>query len=150
MDCAKTPLDKAFDNLKKFEVYCASDLIVSQYKGRGLKNQFKGQRKKLRADVMKELHLDPKISEKEGVEKVFEKLAKAEIALDDYTGHLKMPVGRQLVQEVATLRDELPKTANMVGERAPKRARTAYASGPEAPAAAGGSGDFVDLTQEDD
>jgi hypothetical protein len=153
MERADTPLDKAFKDLKGYEVYRASDLVASQTMGRDLKQQFKEERKRLRAAVMRELHLDPEISEVGEVQAVFKNLAQAEIELHKYTGSLETREGERLVREVTQMRDVLETTANMAAadqEPASKRARTANAPRPEAPAAAGASGDFVDLTQEDD
>ncbi len=152
MERADTPLDKAFKNLKYYEVYRASDYAYDPTMGRDLKRQFEEERKKVREAVMKELHLDPIISEAGEVQAVFKNLAQAEIELHKYTGSLETREGERLVREVTEMRDILQTTANMAAadqEPAPKRARMANRPEPEAAAAAGGSGDFVDLTQDD-
>ncbi len=105
-------------------------------------------RTKLRAAVIKEMGLDPKIGEHPDVEQVFDNLAKAEVELSKHKGAQTC----RLIHDSVEKRGILKTVASMVAMEmrpAPKRARKDRAPDPEAPAAAGASGDFVDLTQDD-
>ena len=146
MDRATDKLYVAFEQLSSFESYSASDYGAPLCRENA--RQVKMKRVELRAAVIKEMGLDPKISEKKDVMQLFDNLAKAEVELHTHKG----AETARLLRETTKLRDILETTANMKmasgdGEEPPsKRAKRM-----DEPAASGGAGGgFVDLTQDDD
>ena len=146
MDRATDKLNKAFEHLSSFENYLASKSAANMCrKNTGM---VKTKRVELRAAVIKEMGLDPKISEKKEVMQLFDNLAKAEVELHAHKG----TETARLLRETMKLRGILETTANMMmasgdGEEPPSKRAKRVAE----PAASGGAaGGFVDLTQDDD
>jgi hypothetical protein len=138
---ADKKLNDAFDQLASYEVLCASKTGAQMTKV--TPQAVKTTRKEERMNVIKAMGFDPKISEAKQVMQVFDNLAKAEVELHTHKG----TETARLLRETTKLRGVLETTANMLaaGEVEPARKRARVAE----PAAAGGSGDFVDLTQDD-
>jgi hypothetical protein len=163
MLCAKKYVYLAFESLAKLECFAACDSAANMCK----KNivLIKKDRAEMRADVIKYMAMDPKLSETRQVMQVFDNLAKAEVELHVHKG----ADTARLIRVTTKLRQTLQMTARRVawGEGEPvsqdaKRvAEPAVADGgaiEEPPykrskvsaASGGAAGDFVDLTEEDD
>lgn len=163
MDRAKKDLNAVFEKLAALERFAACDSAANMCKKNiGL---IKKDRAEMRADVIKHMALDPKISEAKQVMQVFDNLAKAEVELHVHKG----ADTARLIRVTTKLRQTLQMTAHRmawedgepVSQDAKRVAEPAVADGgaieeppckraKTAPASGGAAGDFVDLTQEDE
>lgn len=159
MDCAKKYVYLAFEQLSSFECYLASDSAANMC--RENIRLVKMERDELRADVIKHMGLDSKIGEAKQVMQAFDNLAKAEVELHVHKG----ADTARLIRVTTKLRQTLQMTARRVAwgdgepvsQDAKRVAEPAVADGgaiEEPPCkrakASAASGDFVDLTKEDE
>lgn len=146
----RSPLERAYDELASYECLFPKLMVdTSTCKGEAQKKQ-----DELRAKVLSELKMPSLLLKNREVKQAFDDLAAIEIKLVDgkFTGLAEA----RLCHQRDKLRDILDTTCNVelasdvYAEPGPVHKRAREMRKEEEEAGAGGSRDFVDLTQDDD
>lgn len=149
----KSPLERAHDELASYECLFPKLMVDTST----CKEDAKNKQKELRGKVLSELKISKIMLKNEEVTRAFDDLAAVEIKLGE--GKFEAFEEARLLQQRNKLRDILDTTCNVelasdvYAEPGPvhKRARKMRKEEEDAGAGgAGGSRDFVDLTQDDD